>query len=87
MFHPLDATDIPAKMPRVTRIVLRLFGRRLNRDVFAPLLGRAHERQEISSRQLHVLAAQFDPTQGGVMGIATGRYPRRARINGAPRQA
>lgn len=73
MFDPFDALDITRRMPLFTRILLWFFGRRLNRDLFSPVLCRAHERQEISSRQLHALAHHFDPTQRGTVGVARDR--------------
>ncbi len=68
MFDPLDATDLVQRMPMLTRVLLKVFRRRLNRDLFSPLLCRAYERSEITSHQLHALHHHFDPTQTGVIG-------------------
>jgi hypothetical protein len=65
--------DIATRMPRVTRFLLWLFARRLNRDVFYPVVARAHERGVINSYQLHEVLADFDPTQRGAVGFVTER--------------
>jgi hypothetical protein len=70
MFH---GRDIARRMPMLTRVVLLLFARRLNRDVFYPVLARAKERGVIDSRQWHELHADFDPTQRGAVGLVTER--------------
>jgi hypothetical protein len=70
VFHPADARDLVERMPWLTRLVLRCFGRRLNRDLFSPVLNRAYERRVISSQQLHELHRHFDPTQRGTVGRA-----------------
>lgn len=67
-FDVHDSKDIQGRMSWFTALLLRLFARRLNRDLFFPVLGRAHERGIITSRQLHSLHSQFDPTQRGVVG-------------------
>lgn len=67
------AQDIVARMPLFTRVLLRIFARRLNRDVFFPIVARAHERGVIQSYQLHEILADFDPTQKSVVGFVTER--------------
>lgn len=63
-----DAKDIVRRMSLITRWLLWLFRRRLNRELFSPLLNRAYERRVISSEQLHALHHHCDWTQNGVMG-------------------
>jgi len=67
-FEDRDAVDLKNRMRPLTRVVLRVFGRRLNRDLFYPVLGRAYERGVINSHQLHALHHHFDPTQSGAVG-------------------
>ncbi|HEX4347584.1 MAG TPA: hypothetical protein VHZ73_08430 [Vicinamibacterales bacterium] len=64
----LDIRDIATRTPWFTRIVVRIFGRRIN-AVASRVLCRAHERGVIDAHQLHVLAKQFDRTQSGVFGL------------------
>jgi hypothetical protein len=68
-FDRWHAKDIASKMPWFTRLLLRLFARRLNRGLFSPLLNRAYSLGYINSEQLHVLHSQLDPTQDGVVGL------------------
>ena len=66
----LDRLDVAQQVqttPAVTRLVVRLFRRRFN-AVANRILLRAYERGVINSKQMHFLAAQFDPTQDGVVG-------------------
>lgn len=63
----LDVVQIVQTTPLVTRIVWRLFARRLNVFVYR-IIARAYERGKINSTQMHLLLAQFDPTQRGVVG-------------------
>lgn len=65
--------DLAGRMPFSTRILLALFGRRLNRDVFSPIVNRAYSRGAINSKALHEIARDFDPTQPGAVGLASGR--------------
>lgn len=67
-FDALDVRDLVERTPLMTRILVRVFRRRLNRDVFSPLVNRAYERGVISSHQLHVIHHQMDPTQRGFVG-------------------
>lgn len=60
--------DVARRAGFVTRVVLRVFGRRLNREVFSPTLCRLHETGVIDSRVMHATAHHFDPTQRGVVG-------------------
>lgn len=46
----------------IGRMILRLTHRLWNRRISA-LLCRAYERRVIDSKQMHILAAMFDPTQ------------------------
>lgn len=68
--HDVDVRDILERMPWFTRLIVRVFGRRLNSGLFYPVLGRAYEHGLINSQQLHALHSQFDPTQAGVVGRA-----------------
>jgi hypothetical protein len=70
MIDELHTRDLVHRIPLFTRLILRLFRRRLNRDVFYPVLGRAYETGAIDWRQLHELHHHFDPTQHGVVGRA-----------------
>ena len=70
-----DSVDIVSKTPKITRLVVKLFGWRIN-SVASRILGRAYERGHINSQQYHVLARQFDPTQTGVFGLLNGRGRR-----------
>ncbi len=47
---------------RLTRAILRITHRLWNRQI-SRLLCRAYERRVIDSKQMHALAAMFDPTQ------------------------
>lgn len=47
---------------RMDRLIRRLTHRIWNREI-SRLLCRAYERRHIDSTQLHILTAQFDPTQ------------------------
>jgi len=47
---------------RFLHLVLRLTHRLWNREI-SRILCQAHNRRIISSEQLHILAAKFDPTQ------------------------
>ena len=49
-----------------TRIVLRLTHRLWNRQI-SRILCRAYEQGIINSKQLHLLAAAFDPTQDHIV--------------------
>ena len=75
-FHPLDAKDMAQlrhiDRPWLTRLVVKLFARRFNR-IASSVLCRAYERGVINSHQMHALAAQFDPTQRGVVGLLSER--------------
>lgn len=72
-FDRLHSRDVVSRIPWFTRLVIRLFARRLNRALFSPVLTRAYEQGIINSEQLHELHSQFDPTQSGVVGLASGR--------------
>lgn len=61
-------TDVVSRASWVTRLLLRTFARRLNREVFSPTLNRLHETGRIDSRVLHEAHRHFDPTQDGVVG-------------------
>lgn len=63
----LDVAQMVQTTPLLTRLVVRLFARRFNR-VASRIILRAYERGVINSQQMHVLCAQFDPTQAGVVG-------------------
>lgn len=67
-FDVHDVKDMQRGVSWLTGLLLRLFARRLNREVFYPVLARAHERRIITSRELHSLHSQFDPTQRGLVG-------------------
>lgn len=67
-FDSLDAQDLQRRVSWFTWVLLLFFARRLNRELFSPVLNRARERGVITSRQLHELHHQFDPTQRGVVG-------------------
>lgn len=71
-FHRLDAQDMNEKTTLGVRMVFRLFARPINR-LASTVLYRAYERGIITGAQLHTLAAQFDPTQTGVVGRIRGR--------------
>ena len=64
----LDVAQLVSRMPWWFRFAVRSIRRPLNRWLFYPVLGRAYERGKINNAQLHVLHAQFDPTQDGVIG-------------------
>jgi len=73
MFDKFDGPQMAQTTPQFTRFLLRLFARRLNRDVFYRVLARGYERGVINSAQLHTLHSQFDPTQNGLVGLITDR--------------
>lgn len=62
-FDRLDSKDLAVRMSWLTWVLVRMFGRRLNRELLYPVIGRAYERGVINSQQFHELAKQFDPTQ------------------------
>lgn len=68
-FDALDGKDIRNRMRPMTRLILRLFRRRLNADLLSPVILRAYERGLINSHQMHALAHHFDPTQKGTIGL------------------
>lgn len=63
----MDIAQIIHTTPLATRLIVRLFRRPLNRLVYR-IIARFYERGQINSHQLHMLLAQFDPTQQGVFG-------------------
>jgi|GEM_PF-5498233 len=63
----LDVAQIIQTTPPLTRVIVRAFRRPLNR-LINRIIMRAYERNQINSHQMHVLLAQFDPTQQGVFG-------------------
>lgn len=75
-FDRLDAKDMAQlrNVPQrwLTRLLFKVFASRINR-VASMILCRAYERNIIGSHQLHVLAAQFDPTQRGCVGLLSER--------------
>jgi hypothetical protein len=75
----LHARDINSRMSLLTKLLLRVVARRLNRELFAPVILRACERGVINSYQMHELCADFDPTQRGVVGFVTERRPEADR--------
>jgi sterol desaturase/sphingolipid hydroxylase (fatty acid hydroxylase superfamily) len=54
--------------PWLTRMLMRVFRRRLNRDVLSRLMNRCYERGVINSHQLHAIHHHMDPTQSGYIG-------------------
>lgn len=66
----VHSRDFAKHISWLTRLLLRVFARRLNREVFNPIIARAHERGIINSHQLHELLVDFDPTQQGAVGLA-----------------
>ena len=68
-FDKLDAPQMAQTTSRMTRWIIRLFGRRLNREIFSRVCNRAYERGVINSHQLHEIHHQFDPTQDGLIGF------------------
>lgn len=67
--------DLAARCSFGTRVLLCMFGRRLNREVFSPVVNRAYQRGVINSKAMHDLCADFDPTQPGTVGLASGYRP------------
>lgn len=53
---------MPSRPRWISRLILRLTHRIWNRRI-SRILGRAYDQGVISSEQLHILAARFDPTQ------------------------
>lgn len=64
----LDVAQIVSSTPWHIRLLIRVFGREFNRRVAYRIIARACERGKINSHQMHLLLAQFDPTQNGVVG-------------------
>lgn len=50
----------------IERIIVRVTARIWNR-IASRVLNAAYERKQIDSRVLHILAAEFDPTQDGAV--------------------
>lgn len=73
LWDELDGRDMADRCSWVTRLILLVFGRRLNRDVFFAVLGRALERGIIHNHQFYILHRQFDPTQKGLVGLIAKR--------------
>lgn len=71
-FDKFDAPQMAQTTPLRYRIFVKVFGTPINR-VVARVLARGYERGVINSVQLHSLAAMFDPTQLGLIGILSGR--------------
>lgn len=69
----LHARDIARKASWFTRALVWMFGRRLNRELMAPVILRAYERGRLNSVQQHELCADFDVSQPGAAGFMVGR--------------
>jgi hypothetical protein len=66
--------DLASRVPLLTRLVIKCFARRLNADLIAPVILRAHSRGRIDSTRLHEILAEFDPSQAGTVGyVVRGR--------------
>ena len=74
-YDKLDCAELACRQPWTVKLLIRLFGRLINRFASSVIL-RAYERGVINSHQLHSILKMFDPTQDGAVGlIVKGRIP------------
>lgn len=68
----LHSKDLASRLPFLSWLLIYLFGRRLNRDLLAPVILRARERGVLDYAQCVDLLSEFDPTQAGAIGFVVG---------------